>query len=140
VADAKVRKDEEDLERRVSRHIGTMSILWLAVEDEAGPSSDRAYIERNLIGMLTGMARPADPPSSAWLGLFSPSELIRLSGLWNLDFIGHNYSSECLDVLDEYVLITLGKRPRPTTPIAPRDWYSNERRGTSRDQLSLFGG
>ena len=59
-ADSTLRKAEKDLERRVSAHIGAMSILWLAIEDEAGPSSDRAYIERNLIGMLVGKTGPAD--------------------------------------------------------------------------------
>ncbi len=137
-ADATLRKSEEDLERRVSAHIGAMSVLWLAIEDEASPSSDRAYIERNLIGMLVGKARPADPPSPEWLGRFSPNERIRLSGLWNLDFTDYTYSHDCLDVLDEYVLITTGKRPQPTGPIAPRDWYTNERQGVPRNQLALF--
>ena len=138
-ADAKLRKAEEGLERRVSAHIGAMSVLWLAIEDEATPASDRAYIERNLIGMLVGKAGPADPPSPDWLGRFSPNERIRLSGLWNLDFLDYTYSPNCLDVLDEYVLIATGKRSKPTNPIAPRDWYSNERQGVHRNQLSLFG-
>lgn len=138
-ADPTRRKAEEGLERRVSAHIGAMSVLWLAIEDEASPSSDRAYIERHLIGLLVGKAGPADPPSAEWLGRFSPDERIRLSGLWNLDFLDYTYSPDSLDVLDEYVLITTGKQPRPTGPIAPRDWYANERQGVPRSQLSLFG-
>jgi len=138
-ADATVRKAEEDLECRVSSHIGAMSILWLAIEDEASPSSDRAYIERNLIGMLVGKAGPADQPSSHWLGRFSPDERIRLSGLWNVDFLYYTYSPDFLDVLDEYVLITTGKLPKPTDSIAPRDWYTNERQKIPHNQLSLFG-
>ena len=137
--DAALRKAEEGLERRVSAHIGAMSVLWLAIEDEAGPSSDRAYIERNLIGMLVGKAGPAQPPSPSWLGRFSPHERIGLSGLWNLDFLDYTYSPDCLDVLNEYVLITTLKRPQPTGSIAPRDWYTNERQRVPRNQLSLFG-
>jgi hypothetical protein len=140
VSDARLHKIEEGLERRVSAHIGSMSVVWLAIEDEAGPSSDRAYIERNLIGMLVGKAGPADPPSPDWLGLFSPNERIRLSGLWNLDFLDYSYSPDCLDVLDEYVLVTMGKLPKPIDSIAPRDWYSNERQGVPHNQLSLFEG
>lgn len=121
-ADATVRKNEERLEQAVSSHIGTMSVLWLAVEDEAGPASDRAYIERNLIGMLVGKAGPANPPWSQWLGCLSPDERIRHAGLWNLRFLDYAYSPDCLDVLEEYVLITTGKRPQPSGPIAPRDW------------------
>ena len=128
------RKAEGGLERRVSTHIGAMSVLSLAIGDEASPFSDRAYIERNIIGMLVGKAHPADPPSPDWLGRFSPDDRIQLSGLWNLDFLYYNYSSDCLDILDEYVLIATGKRPMPTGPIAPRDWYTN----AHRNQLSLF--
>jgi hypothetical protein len=138
-ANSKIRKTEEGLERRVSTYIGSMSVLWLAIEDEASPSSDRAYIERNLIGMLVGKIGPIDPPSQEWLGRFSPEKRIRLSGLWNLDFVDYNYSPDCLDVLDEYVLITIGKRKQPVGSIAPHDWYSKEKRGIHRDQLSLFG-
>ncbi len=137
-ADVSIRKPEEALERKVSAYIGAMSVLWLAVDDVAGPSSDRAYIERNLIGLLTGKAGPTDPPSSEWLGRFSPDERIRRSGVWNLDFLEYSYSADFLDVLDEYVLITTGRRPQPTGPIAPRGWYTKERRRVSPKQLSLF--
>jgi hypothetical protein len=122
--DGSQRKVEEDLERRVSAYIGSMRVLWLAIEDEAGPTSDRAYIERNVIGMLTGKAGPVDPPSSGWLGAVSPDDRIRLSGLWNLDHLHYPYSPDFLDVLDEYVLITTGKQAQPTRAIAPRYWRS----------------
>lgn len=112
-ADASMRQAEEELERLVSTHMGAMSLLWLAVQDQPGPSSDRAYLERNLIGMLAGRDRPASPPSQGWLGHFSPDKRIRLSGLWNLDFVDYTYSSDCLDVLEEYVLITTGGLPQP---------------------------
>jgi hypothetical protein len=138
-ADATLRKAEEGLERRVSAYIGNMSVLWLAMEDEASPSSDRAYIERNLIGMLVGKAGPADPPSPGWLGRFSPDERIRFSGLWNLAFLDYVYSPDCLDVLEEYILITTGKKPKPTKPIAPRDWYTKDQLGIPHNQLSIFG-
>jgi hypothetical protein len=137
-ADAEVRTNEEHLERAVSQYIGAMSILWLAIEDEPSPASDRAYIERNLIGLLVGETGALDLPSPGWLGCFSPDERIRNSGLWNLDFLDYSYSSDFLDVLGEYVLITIGKKPRPSKPIAPQNWYANERQGVSRNQLSLF--
>ncbi len=137
-ADTKIREAEEDLEQKVSMHLGAMHVLWLAIEDDAGPASDRAYIERNLIGLLTGKSGPADPPSKNWLGRFSPDERIRNSGLWNLDFLDYAYSRECLDVLEEYVCITVGQKPRPCEPIAPDDWYAKERKGVSHNQLSLF--
>jgi len=115
-----------------------MHILWLAVEDEASPASDRAYLERNLIGLLAGKTEPVDPPSKSWLGRFSPDDRIRRSGLWNLDFLDYPYAAQCLDVLDEYILITLRKKPQPSSPIAPRHWYLNERHGVPRGQMHLF--
>ncbi len=138
-ANPAVRRKEQRLERAVSSYIGTMSILWLAIKDKASPASDRAYIERNLLGLLVGKAGSVDLPSANWLGRFSPDERIRNSGLWNLNFLDYAYSREFLDVLDEYVLITIGKKPQPSRPIAPRDWYANERQGVAHNQLSLFG-
>lgn len=137
-ASAETTKAEIELEREVSRHIGAMSILWLAVEDEAGPDSDRAYLERNIIGLLVGKDGAADPSSPHWLGRFSPNERIRNSGLWNLDHLDYSYSREFLDVLDDYVMITIGKKPRPSRSLAPRGWYERERQKVSAKQLSLF--
>ncbi|MBS0211536.1 MAG: hypothetical protein JSS27_21550 [Planctomycetes bacterium] len=125
-ADAQTRAAEQNLERLVSRHIGAMHVLWLAVDDEAGPTSDRAYIERNLIGLLVGKSGPVDTPADNWLGLFSPNVRIRDSGLWNLDFLEYRYDSDFLDVLDEYVLITTKKRPQPSNSIAPQGWSQAE--------------
>ncbi len=138
-ADAGIRKDEQALERAVSQHIGAMSILWIAVEDEPSPASDRAYLERNLIGLLVGRTGPIDIPSHDWLGLSSPDERIRNSGLWNLDFLDYPYSSGFVDVLDEYVSVTIGEKRPPPKSIAPRDWYRNDRQRVPRNQLSLFG-
>lgn len=137
-ADSMIRKKEEHLEQAVSKHIGAMSVLWLAIEDEAGPASDRAYLERNVIGLLVSPSGPVDLPSADWLGRFSPNERIRNGGLWNLNFLDYSYSDEFLDVLEEYALITVGQKPRPSRPIAPHTWYENERRGVPRNQLSLL--
>lgn len=137
-AEAKQRKGEEALERAVSAHIAVMTVLWLAVEDEASPASDRAYLERNIIGLLVGNAGPIDGPSSDWLGAFSPDERIRNSGLWNLDFLRYPYRPEFLDVLTEYVLATTDKKPMPPKPIAPQHWYQEERQGVPHGQMRLF--
>ena len=137
-ADAEIRKGEQDLERKVSAHIGAMSILWLAIEDLASPSSDRAFIERNLIGLLVGNTGPSDPPSKKWLGRFSHHDRIRFSGLWNLDFLDYPSSPDFLDIFEEYVRITAGELPQPSNPIAPRTWYLKEKLGITYKQRSLF--
>lgn len=81
---AATRRLEEILEKAVSNYIRAMPFLWLAVEDEPGPSSLRGYIERNVIALLSNSNytdEPIDPPSENWLGRWSQREGIRLSGL-----------------------------------------------------------
>ncbi|MBI2424828.1 MAG: hypothetical protein HYV27_18505 [Candidatus Hydrogenedentes bacterium] len=123
-ASAEIRAAEVELERRVSIHLGPMGLLWLAIEDSASPGSDRAYLERNVVGMLAGKTGPLDPPSPEWLGAYSPEERIRNSGLWNLNHLSVDYRAECLDILDEYVSITLGTTPKPQQSLAPEGWHT----------------
>jgi hypothetical protein len=74
-----------------------MSVLWVEVPDEPGPGSDRAYIERNSIALLSNHCRPPDAPSDAWLGRHSPRAEIRGSGLWNLNHTGESYQPAFLE-------------------------------------------
>jgi hypothetical protein len=77
-AKVNVRRAEIDVERRVSRVIGDMRFLWLAIYDEPGPQSRRAYVERNSIALLSNYSKsPLDPPSPAWLGRSSCRETIK---------------------------------------------------------------
>lgn len=137
-ARSNIRNKEQLLEKAVSEKIGSMSILWLAVGDEASPASDRAYLERNIIGLLVAKVGALDLPSADWLGLYSPDERIRNSGLWNLDFLDYNYSREFLDIFEMYIQITINEKPIPTQSLAPPDWYANNRLGISSKQLSLL--
>ena len=58
-----------------------MPFLWLEVNDVPSSKSDRAYLERNCIALLSNFAKEViDPPSSGWLGLHSSEETIRQSG------------------------------------------------------------
>ena len=135
---SKIRDKEQHLEKAVSEKIGNMSVLWLAVDDAAGPASDRAFIERNTIGLLVGKIGPSDQPSPDWLGRGSPDERIKKSGLWNLDFLRYDYSTEFLNIFEEYIRIAIEEKPPPLKPLAPRDWHANERIGIDQNQGSLF--
>ncbi len=100
-ASREVRDSERSLETSVSRTTGKMPFLWLAVEDEPGPSSLRGHIERNAIALLSNYACPAiDSPSASWLGNLCNREKIRCSGMWN-----SNHVEECHDpaFLDQFV-------------------------------------
>ena len=98
---ASVRGDEADLERGVSRYIGAMPLLWLAIDDEPGPESRRGFIERNTIALLSHAKAPtADPPSGQWLGTFSDGERVRASGLWNSNHVEDDYDASFLDTME----------------------------------------
>jgi len=95
---------ELPLERDVSTVIGLMPFLWLEVNDTPGAASDRAYLERNCIALLSNFGKePIDRPSERWLGLDSPQETIRKSGLWNTNHVDDGYTPAFLDVFEKYV-------------------------------------
>jgi hypothetical protein len=102
-----IRLAEVDLERRVSEVIGKMTFLWLAIEDEPGPESQRGYIERNSIALLSDYYKPAlDAPSSDWLGHYSTRGRVRQSGLWNQNHVDEGYDPAFLDNLHRLVKST----------------------------------
>jgi hypothetical protein len=99
-----IRVGEAGHEQRVSAYIGAMSVLWVEVSDEPGPKSARAFVERNAIGLLSNELNPVDPPSGEWMGLDSPYEEIRHSGLWNLNHVERRYEPGFLDVFESLVV------------------------------------
>jgi hypothetical protein len=101
-APAADRLGERDLERRVSRHLGEMTVLWLP----AAKREDRDYFERNIIGLLTGGGLDADPPSAGWLGRFSPAQEIAESGLWNIEHVGGPTDLDLLKRLKQAIDLT----------------------------------
>jgi hypothetical protein len=72
-----------------------MPFLILPVEDEPGPLSDRGLIERGSIALLS--SGTDDKPSPTWLGRWANREVIRRSGLWNVDHIGEAPTKTLLD-------------------------------------------
>jgi hypothetical protein len=82
-APADVRAAELALEREVSKTIGAMRFLWLAVNDDPGEKSARGLIERKAIALLSNFGKDAiDPPSPTWLGHYCNRQRVRASGLW----------------------------------------------------------
>jgi len=99
-----VRAGEHALEREVSKVLGNMSVLWLAIEDEPGPASLRGLVERNAIALLSNYERELlDPPSKGWLGHRCDRERVRGSGLWNSNHVDDAYDPAFLDQLDALV-------------------------------------
>jgi hypothetical protein len=102
-APAEVRADELELERAVSRYIGGLPFLWVAVDDDAGPESDRGTIEAGSIALLSNHRHPLDRPSSTWLGLDAQRSSIRESGLWNVRHVDDEPTVGFLPVLALHV-------------------------------------
>ena len=105
---AEVRSAESDLEKRVSRYIGSMPFLWLDVGDQPSPDSLRGLIKMNAVALLSGHRpeSPVDRPSSVWLGRDSDRELVRSSGLWNNDYADDPYGPpqpSWLDALERQI-------------------------------------
>lgn len=118
-AKKEVKQQEAGLERMVSAYIGQMPFLWLEVEDEPRPNSNRSIIERNSIVLLAGPdgCSPADRPSENWLGRYSAHRKIRESGLWNLNYVGEpdrpiGFNPDFLKMLGCYVDSMVGKDGR----------------------------
>ena len=98
---AEVRRSEAELEASVSCYIGAMPFLFLGVKDEPGPASERGFIERNAIALLSAYREASpDPASTGWLGRSSDRERVRLSGLWNNNHVDEAYDPSLLDLIE----------------------------------------
>jgi hypothetical protein len=74
------------------------------VADEPGPESDRAYIERNAIALVSNFGKESiDPRDEGWLGHYSPVTDIKRSGQWNINHIEEEYDPEFLQTLEQYI-------------------------------------
>jgi hypothetical protein len=95
---------ELEHERRVSEYIRDLPFLWIDVDDEPSPESDRAYLERNVIALVSNYRKDSlDPRSDDWLGCDSPCSEISDSGLWNINHVGEQYDTAFLDRLSDAV-------------------------------------
>jgi len=106
-ASSEIREQEHSHEQQVSEYIRRLPFLWVRVDDEPGPNSLRAYLERNSIALLSNYGRSSvDPRSPDWLGRESPCKKIRESGLWNINHVDEEYDSQFMDVLDDKITET----------------------------------
>jgi hypothetical protein len=103
-----LREAEAQHEQQVSEYIGQLPVLWLAVPDEASPSSERSIIERNAIALLSHSAHSRTAMPEEWLGAYSPRREIRESRLWNLNYVNDDFDSGFLALLERSVDYTLG--------------------------------
>jgi hypothetical protein len=82
--------------------IRSMPFLYVAIEDEPGPGSMRARIERNSIALLSNFGKsPLDLPSTQWLGHYCDRDRVKTSGLWNQNHVDEDYDPAFLDDLEQ---------------------------------------
>lgn len=100
-----VREHERPLEIIVGEQIGAMWLLCLPIEDPPSASSQRGFIERNSLALLSncGKTERLDPPSADWLGHYSPRPVVRASGLWNVNHVDQGHDPSFLSVLEQLI-------------------------------------
>ena len=93
----------------MSEYICELPFLWVEVDDEPTPQSDRAYIDRNATALVSNYQKDSlDHRSADWLGRDSPRSEISDSGLWNINHVQEQYNTAFLDRLDDAVEETSG--------------------------------
>jgi len=93
-------QSEAALESAVSLYIGQMPFLFLAVDDPPSAQSQRAFIEKNSIALLSNYARPAlDAPSPGWLGRRCSRDKVPQSGLWNTQHADAAYDPSFMETM-----------------------------------------
>ncbi len=98
------RQMERPMEAMVSECIGAMPLLWLPLDDSSGPESERGYIERNSIALLSNFRRRGlDEPAPQWLGTRCASERVSHSGLWNSNHVDEKPDAPFLERLEQLV-------------------------------------
>jgi 5'-3' exonuclease len=122
---AKNKEKELELERLVSAALSKMQVVCLDIRDESSSRSDRAYIERNSIALLSKLGSRMDPPSSSWLGGWSIHPAIKKSGLWNVNYVDETERDPAfLDILDYYARATAARVPSSKNSVAPYGWWN----------------
>lgn len=103
-ASVEIRKQESELELKVSEVIGRMPFLWLDVENATDLTNQRGYIERNAIALLSNFEKETlDSASPRWLGHFCNRDRVRRSGLWNSNHVDENYDPTFLRRLERLI-------------------------------------
>jgi hypothetical protein len=88
----------------INQVIGRMPFLWVGVDDEPSPLSERRYVERSAVALLSNYGKaPIDSPSPTWLGRHSVHGEVKLSGQWSLNDVDRSYKPHFLDVLSYHV-------------------------------------
>lgn len=126
---------EKEIERAVSEYIGRLHISVLPIIDEASKRSDRAYVEQNLIAIMSGLPCPIECASESWLGYRCENPAVVRSSLWNVNHTEENFDPGFLPFLESFVTVAMGQREPTTKSLAPPNWYESSQHGYSQTFL-----
>jgi hypothetical protein len=137
-----ISKDQEklelEIEREVTIYMNNMLISYLDIGDNPSKNSDRAYLEQNIIGLLSGPIAPIDIADESWLGYYCDNYAVRRSSLWNVNHTRMEYDPDFFAVLQHYIDVTSGKIEGHSESIAPSYWLENSKTGYQQGSLKLF--
>ena len=128
---------EDKIEKKVSEYIRKMQLLFFGIEDAPSKMSDRAYIEQNMIALLSGPIGPIDLAEESWLGYHCLNPAVRKSSLWNVDYTDMQYDVKFFDVLQTYIDVCAGRISPPTHSLAPPNWYQSAKSGYRQHKLKF---
>jgi hypothetical protein len=99
-----LRDEEHPLELDVSEYIRNLPMLVVDVPGDAGPNSDRAWLEANLIALVSQHRRrqPELRPSDS-LTTESEAPTVWRTGLWNIDHTDSLFDPTAVSLLEDYV-------------------------------------
>ena len=129
---------EVEREKAVTKELGRLSFYWLPILDAADPGSDRSFVERNLIALLSRRFSPFEVPRPEWLGRQAFPVEIQSAGLWNINYTGDFPDHRVLDYLFDGIDTGLFKKGGSPLSRAPADWRATAQQFSKSRQLSLF--
>lgn len=128
-------KTEAEVERAVSAYIGELHVSVLPITDQASKRSDRAYVEQNLIAIMSGLPGPVECAAEGWLGFQCSNPAVGRSSLWNVNHTEERFDPSFLITLEHYVAVATGQRPLLKKSIAPPNWYESSQEGFTQGRL-----
>lgn len=106
-ATKEIREKEKYIEQLVSDYIGHLGVVVLDIDDMPCATSDRAYVEKNAIALLSSINSSLNFSTLSWLGNWNPRYEIKNSCLWNINYINSDYDSNFLKIFEQYTCKTI---------------------------------
>jgi len=128
---------EPKIERLVSEYMLAMSVMYISVNDKASKFSDRAYLEQNMIALISEQRIPLDVADENWLGFNCINESVQKSSIWNVNYTDKHYDPRFIDVLEKYIDFMIKGDLKANRSIAPKNWWFEAKSNYKQMMLSI---